>query len=206
VYTTSELMFGLHRNCVSSDMNGEWRGCGQDYWPVLEIACQDENLRPLRTLTIVFVFCNPLHNDVTNSGEKGGGGNKNDSHITSPWCHDEDKQQCAVYTLATKTQKGYGHLSKTQELNFKTLYFVNTKSFQGQDTLLRKLCVRVTLPAWYEFAVCNWDAASEFLFDFNRSPKLMLLLEWSFVTHSQPRLVNHKPTGKTYRRCTTEYY
>jgi len=39
--------------------------------------------------------------------------------------YDEEKQQYAVYTLATKTQKGYRHLSKAQELNFKTLYFVN---------------------------------------------------------------------------------
>jgi hypothetical protein len=69
--------------------------------------------------------------------------------------YEEEKQQYAVYTMATKTQKGYRHLSEAQELNFKTIYFVNKKSFQGHDTLLRKLFARVAQPAWYEFVVCN---------------------------------------------------
>ena len=74
-------------------------------------------------------------------------------------------------------------LSEAQEINFKTLYFVNKKRFQGQDTSLRKLPVRVAQPAWYEFAVCNCDGAREILFDFGRSPKVMPLLQCSFVTH-----------------------
>jgi len=82
-----------------------------------------------------------------------------------------------------RLNRGTGTLSEAQEINFKTLYFVNKKRFQGQDTSLRKLPVRVAQPAWYEFAVCNCDGAREILFDFSRSPKVMPLLQCSFITH-----------------------
>ena len=47
-----------------------------------------------------------------------GAGNKNILPLLDV-TYDEEKQQNAVYTLATKTQKGYRHLSEAQELNFK---------------------------------------------------------------------------------------
>jgi len=111
------------------------------------------------TVTTAFVFCNPrLHNEVTNNGEKWRGGEETRTTGRLPLLdvtYEEEKQQHAAYTPATNTQKGYRHLSEAQELQFKTLNFLNKKSFQGQDTLLRKLSVRVALPTWYEFAVCN---------------------------------------------------
>ena len=64
------------------------------------------------TVTIVFAFCNPrIHNEVTNSGEKWEGGEETRTTVVLPLLgvtYDEEKQQYAVYTVATKTQTGTG--------------------------------------------------------------------------------------------------